>query len=77
MKDRKKDPLSPARPVLAREPAPRPQSFTRMEIDTGSAQARRGLDCARRVLGVAAPGRQRAEQQAKLSPLNEGAFLKP
>ncbi len=46
MKDRKKDLAGRARPVLARGAAGRQQSFTRMEIDTGSAQARRGPDCA-------------------------------
>lgn len=52
--DRKKDPLSCARPALARVTAGQ-QSFPRMEIDTGSAQARQGLDCARRVLRSLSP----------------------
>lgn len=34
MKDRKKDPASRARPVLARGADTHPQSFTCMEIDT-------------------------------------------
>ena len=49
MKDRKKDPLSRARPVLAVGADTRHQSFTCMIFNTQSAQARRGPDCARRV----------------------------
>ncbi|TNI33160.1 hypothetical protein CF126_18355 [Aeromonas dhakensis] len=59
MKDRKKDLAGRARPVLARGAAGRQQSFTRMEIDTGSAQARRGPDCA--------PALRRGSQQAAMA----------
>ena len=77
MKDRKKDLESYARPVLARGAETRPQSFTCMEIDTDSGQARRGLACALWVLAWVGRLRQPLRVRMKGSERVQGATTPP